>query len=66
MSSVFQDLILAILVFTFVAYLVPGMFGAPLKSLAGYLPPMSTHDFNLSVMNNPGYFHSRLDEENLM
>jgi thiol:disulfide interchange protein len=58
-------LILAILVFTFVAYLIPGMFGAPLKSLAGYLPPMSTHDFDLSVVNNPGYFHSQLDEENL-
>jgi len=27
--------------------LVPGLFGAPLKALAGYLPPMSTHDFNL-------------------
>ena len=38
---------LAIVAFTFVIYLVPGMWGAPLKSLAGYLPPMSTHDFNL-------------------
>jgi len=58
-------LILAILVFTFVAYLIPGMFGAPLKSLAGYLPPMSTHDFNLSVVNNPGYAINQSDEENL-
>ncbi len=58
-------LILAILVFTFVAYLIPGMFGAPLKSLAGYLPPMSTHDFNLSVVNNPGYTNNQSDEENL-
>ena len=40
-------LILAIITFTFVAYLIPGMVGAPLKALAGYLPPMSTHDFNL-------------------
>lgn len=38
---------MAIVVFTFVVYLVPGMWGAPLKSLAGYLPPMSTHDFDL-------------------
>ncbi len=44
-------LILAIVVFTFVAYLVPGMFGAPLKALAGYLPPLSTHDFNLAEQN---------------
>jgi len=38
---------LAMIVFSFVVYLIPGMWGAPLKSLAGYLPPMSTHDFDL-------------------
>ncbi len=40
-------LLLSIVIFSFVLYLIPGMFGAPLKALAGYLPPMSTHDFNL-------------------
>ena len=40
-------LISSIFVFAFVVYLIPGMFGAPLKALAGYLPPMSTHDFDL-------------------
>ncbi len=40
-------LILAICTFTFVIYLIPGLWGAPLKALAGYLPPMHTHDFNL-------------------
>jgi thiol:disulfide interchange protein len=40
-------LLLAMLAFTFVVYLVPGMYGAPLKALAGYLPPLHTHDFNL-------------------
>jgi thiol:disulfide interchange protein len=45
-------LILAIVVFTFVIFLIPGMFGAPLKALAGYLPPMSTHDFNLAESKN--------------
>lgn len=40
-------LMLAIVSFTFVVYLVPGMWGAPLKALAGYLPPLYTHDFNL-------------------
>jgi thiol:disulfide interchange protein len=40
-------LILAILTFSFVVYLVPGLWGAPLKTLAGYLPPMHTHDFDL-------------------
>lgn len=41
-------LLLAIGVFTFVVYLIPGLWGAPLKMLAGYLPPMHTHDFNLA------------------
>lgn len=40
-------LVLAMVSFTFVVYLIPGMWGAPLKSLAGYLPPMYTHDFDL-------------------
>ncbi len=40
-------LMLAIATFSFVMYLIPGMFGAPLKRLAGYLPPMYTHDFNV-------------------
>lgn len=40
-------LMLAIASFSFVVYLVPGMFGAPLKAISGYLPPMETHDFNL-------------------
>jgi thiol:disulfide interchange protein DsbD len=40
-------LMLGILTFSFVIYLVPGLWGAPLKALAGYLPPMYTHDFDL-------------------
>jgi thiol:disulfide interchange protein len=40
-------LMLAIVTFTFVMYLIPGMFGAPLKAISGYLPPMTTHDFDL-------------------
>lgn len=36
---------LAIAVFTFVVYMIPGMWGAPLKTLSGYLPPMETQDF---------------------
>ncbi len=41
-------LLFSILTFTFVLYLVPGLFGAPLKALAGYLPPQETLDFDLS------------------
>ena len=38
-------LLLAAGVFAFVIYLIPGMWGAPLKGLSGYLPPMETQDF---------------------
>jgi thiol:disulfide interchange protein DsbD len=41
-------LMLSIITFTFVVYLIPGMFGAPLKALSGYMPPMATHDFDLN------------------
>ena len=38
-------LFLIIVDFTFVVYMIPGMFGAPLKALSGYLPPIETQDF---------------------
>lgn len=38
-------LVMAIFTFAFVVYLLPGMWGAPLRSLSGYLPPLSTMDF---------------------
>ena len=40
-------LMLTIITFTFVVYLIPGMIGAPLKALAGYLPPETSSDFDL-------------------
>lgn len=40
-------LVIAMIPLVFVVYLIPGLFGAPLKALSGYLPPMSTHDFDL-------------------
>lgn len=40
-----KRLALAIAVFSFVVYLIPGMWGAPLKALSGYLPPIETQDF---------------------
>ncbi len=41
-------LVFSIITFAFVVYLIPGMFGAPLKALSGYMPPMHTHDFDIS------------------
>ncbi|SFD56871.1 protein-disulfide reductase DsbD family protein [Spirosoma endophyticum] len=42
-----QKLLLAIATFSFVVYMVPGLWGAPLKALSGYLPPETSQDFNL-------------------
>ena len=46
-----KRLALAIIDFTFVVYMIPGMFGAPLKALSGYLPPIETQDFVLGSGN---------------
>ena len=40
-------LALVIADFAFVVYMIPGMWGAPLKALSGYLPPIQTQDFVL-------------------
>jgi thiol:disulfide interchange protein len=54
-------LLLAIASFAFTIYLVPGMFGAPLKAVSGYLPSESSWDLdeiirestrNISVVNS--------------
>ncbi|MFK7951586.1 MAG: cytochrome c biogenesis protein CcdA [Ekhidna sp.] len=47
-------LILAIGTFAFVVNLMPGLWGAPLKSLSGFLPPMTTHNFNLLAQDAGG------------
>lgn len=41
-----KKLFMAIGVFAFVVYMIPGMWGAPLKALSGYMPPIQTLDFN--------------------
>ena len=35
----------AIGVFSFVVYMIPGMWGAPLSGLSGYLPPLQSQEF---------------------
>ena len=50
-------LTLSIAVFSFVVYLIPGMFGAPLSGISGYLPPMTSQEFvigqnNAAITNN--------------
>jgi len=47
-------LLMSIVTFAFVIYMIPGMFGAPLKALSGYIPPQATQDFDINqiVRNN--------------
>ncbi|MCC9138115.1 thioredoxin family protein [Pontibacter silvestris] len=40
-------LFLAIIVLAFTVYMIPGLWGAPLKSIAAFLPPQHTQDFDL-------------------
>lgn len=49
-------LFLAIFDFTFVVFMIPGLWGAPLNFIAGFLPPMDTQDFNIEeiVVKNGG------------
>ena len=41
-------LLLALLTFVFVVYMIPGLWGAPLKLLSGYLPPLTTQQFRFN------------------
>ena len=38
---------LAVISLSFAVYLVPGLWGAPLKSVSAFVPPLNTQDFNL-------------------
>jgi thiol:disulfide interchange protein DsbD len=38
----------AVTAFAFVVYMVPGMWGAPLKGISGFLPHEGSQDFNIS------------------
>lgn len=44
---------LALTSFSFVVYMIPGLWGAPLKAISAFAPPLSTQDFNL--------YHEELD-----
>lgn len=38
---------MALISFAFAIYMVPGLWGAPLKAISAFSPPMNTQDFNL-------------------
>ena len=48
-------LLTAILALSISLYLFPGIFGAPLKPISGYLPPQATQDFDLSKILIEGF-----------
>lgn len=49
-------LFFAIASLSFTVYMIPGLFGAPLNGISGFLPPMHTQDFNIEkiVVENKG------------
>lgn len=51
-------LFLAIISFAFAIYMIPGLWGAPLKSISAFSPPLFTQDFNLYK----GEVHARFDD----
>lgn len=57
-------LALSIAVFSFVVYLIPGMWGAPLKALSGYLPPITTQDFVLGAQGTANTVSMVSDQSN--
>lgn len=42
----------ALITFSFVIYMIPGLWGAPLKPLSGILPPLSSQEFILNANNS--------------
>ncbi|MBI4646975.1 MAG: thioredoxin family protein [Bacteroidia bacterium] len=58
-------LVMAILTFTFVVYLIPGMFGAPLKAISSILPPIETHDFNIMAINKETSGYNSPDKKSI-
>ncbi|HNP94886.1 MAG TPA: thioredoxin family protein, partial [Cyclobacteriaceae bacterium] len=55
-------LFLAIATFSFVVYLIPGLWGAPLKALAGYIPPKYTLDFDLVSEEGTGAVYAGCEQ----
>lgn len=49
-------LFLSIVSFSFAIYMIPGLWGAPLKTISGYLPPITTQEYNIEkiIVENGG------------
>ena len=53
--SVFRFM-LAVISLAFAIYMVPGLFGAPLKAISAFAPPMSTQDFVIGSTHEQTHF----------
>lgn len=51
-------LFMAIISFAFAIYMIPGLWGAPLKSISAFSPPLFTQDFSLYK----GEVHAKFDD----
>lgn len=51
-------LFMAIISLSFAVYMVPGLWGAPLKMISAFTPPLTTQDFNLY----DGAVHAKFDD----
>lgn len=46
-SMSLPGMVLSMIVLSFTLYMIPGLWGAPLKSISAFLPPQATQDFDL-------------------
>ncbi len=56
--------VLALASFTFGVYMIPGLFGAPLKGLSGLLPPIQTQDFVIGANASSSSANQHTNESN--
>ena len=57
-------LFFAIIPLAFVVYMIPGLWGAPLNGISGWLPENKTQDFNLEKLIRNGQLNSNNDSSN--
>ncbi|MBD8487744.1 thioredoxin family protein [Echinicola sp. CAU 1574] len=50
---------LSVIIISFTIYMIPGLWGAPLKAISAFLPPQHTQDFDLYTASLNGGFSSQ-------
>lgn len=57
-------MVLSMVVLSFTLYMIPGLWGAPLKSISAFLPPQTTQDFDLYTSSFGSTVANNKDTEN--